>query len=315
MHPAYSVIIFTTASGAGYGLLVWLAASALAGFVPPNGLFGFVGFCLAFALITAGLLSSMLHLGRPERAWRAFSQWQTSWLSREGVAAVVTYVPAGVLAAGWVFFENVEGIVTACAWLTIICALVTVWCTGMIYASLTTVKAWDHPLVAPTYCALALLTGGVLFNVLVALWFGVARGAIWIGLIVVLAAWLMKVVYWSQIDTEPKTATPGDATGLGRFGVVRVLEPPHTQANFVMREMGFAVARRHADKLRVIATACLFVVPALGLLMLLVASKTAATLIGLVVILAMSSGVLVERWLFFGEAKHIVMLYYGEEAV
>ena len=25
MHPAFSVIVFTTASGAGYGLLIWLA--------------------------------------------------------------------------------------------------------------------------------------------------------------------------------------------------------------------------------------------------------------------------------------------------
>ena len=29
MRPAYSVIIFTTASGAGYGLLVWLALTAV----------------------------------------------------------------------------------------------------------------------------------------------------------------------------------------------------------------------------------------------------------------------------------------------
>ena len=202
-----------------------------------------------------------------------------------------------------------------CALLTIILAMTTVWCTGMIYACLTTVKAWDHPLVAPIYCALALLTGGVLFNVLVALWFGAEKGALWVGLAMVLTAWLMKVVYWSQVDTEPKTATPGDATGLGRFGTVSVLEPPHTQANFVMREMGFEVARKHAEKLRAIATACLFVVPALGLLVLLVASTTAATLVGLIVLISMAAGVLVERWLFFGEAKHIVMLYYGEDAI
>ena len=73
--------------------------------------------------------------------------------------------------------------------------------------------------------------------------------------------------------------------------------------------------RKHAEKLRLIATACLFVVPALGLLVLLVASTTAATFVGLITVIAMSVGVLIERWLFFGEAKHIVMLYYGEDAI
>ena len=58
---------------------------------------------IALVLITAGLLSSTAHLGRPERAWRAFSQWRTSWLSREGVAAVFTYVPAGLFALGALF--------------------------------------------------------------------------------------------------------------------------------------------------------------------------------------------------------------------
>src|SRR3546814_16561641 len=54
---------------------------------------------LALALASAGLLASFWHLGKPLRAWRAFSQWRTSWLSREGVAAVLTYVPALLFAA------------------------------------------------------------------------------------------------------------------------------------------------------------------------------------------------------------------------
>src|SRR6266700_290688 len=105
MHPAYSVILFTTASGAGYGLLLWLAAAAALNLVPRNPALGFFG--LAIALVSIGLLSSTLHLGRPERAWRALSQWRSSWLSREGVAAIVTYVPIAALSSAWVFGEFV----------------------------------------------------------------------------------------------------------------------------------------------------------------------------------------------------------------
>ncbi|MGI9425019.1 MAG: dimethyl sulfoxide reductase anchor subunit family protein [Hyphomicrobiaceae bacterium] len=315
MHPAYSVILFTTASGAGYGLLIWLAFAALAGVVPLGTGFGLVAFSLALILITAGLLSSMLHLGRPERAWRAFSQWQTSWLSREGVSAVITYLPALLFALGWVVIGNVEGYWALCAIATIVLALITVWCTGMIYASLTTIKAWNHPLVAPMYCVLAVLTGGLCFVALSAFWFGVEDEVVWLLLVTLLTAWLMKVVYWSQIYTEAKTATAGDATGLARFGTVRVLEPPHTQSNFVMREMGYSVARKHAEKLRLVATGGLFVLPGLCLLLLLVVAPAVGVVVSLIMMAAMIVGVVTERWLFFAEAKHIVTLYYGAGAV
>ncbi|MEM9784774.1 MAG: DmsC/YnfH family molybdoenzyme membrane anchor subunit, partial [Pseudomonadota bacterium] len=99
MHPAKSVILFTTASGAGYGLLIWLAIFSATGAIAPDRGFGLIAFTLSLGLVTGGLLSSTLHLGHPERAWRAMSQWRTSWLSREGVAALVTYAPALLFAA------------------------------------------------------------------------------------------------------------------------------------------------------------------------------------------------------------------------
>jgi len=73
MHPAFSVIFFTTASGAGYGLLALLGLSAASGMLASNRWLGAVSLGFALALVTAGLLSSTSHLGHPERAWRAFS--------------------------------------------------------------------------------------------------------------------------------------------------------------------------------------------------------------------------------------------------
>src|SRR6267142_2766206 len=110
MHPAFSVIFFTTASGAGYGLLALVGVLAPLGLVPSDGRFGAAALGFAFVLITAGLLSSTLHLGHPERAWRAFSQWRSSWLSREGVASVLTYAPAVVLGFGWIVLGRRDGL-------------------------------------------------------------------------------------------------------------------------------------------------------------------------------------------------------------
>ncbi|MEK9531578.1 MAG: DmsC/YnfH family molybdoenzyme membrane anchor subunit, partial [Alphaproteobacteria bacterium] len=101
MNPAYSVILFTVLSGVGYGLLAVLGLLCLFSLNAASVLMNISVLLISLILITAGLVSSTSHLGRPERVWRALSQWRTSWLSREGVLAVLTYVPALLLALIW----------------------------------------------------------------------------------------------------------------------------------------------------------------------------------------------------------------------
>ncbi len=317
MHPAYSVIVFTCASGAGYGLLIWLALAGLVGGGGPRPVpLGMAGFTLSFALITIGLLSSTAHLGRPERAWRAFSQWRTSWLSREGVMAMATYAAGGLYALLWVFGDSTNtGLLFVLGLLTLATTLVTLWCTGMIYASLPTIRAWHMPHVAPLYVLFGLLTGRLLLNALVAASTGVvSNSAVWLTLLLLLSCWIVKALYWSAIDNARRTWTIGDATGLGRFGKVRTLDPPHTQANFVMREMGFQVARKHADRLRQLVAVTLFVLPAILTLLLLVSGGMLALFVAILAVLCAAIGIVVERWLFFAEAEHVSMLYYGRDA-
>jgi sulfite dehydrogenase (quinone) subunit SoeC len=313
MHPAYSVILFTTASGAGYGLLAWLALFAWLGAVPATSGFGLIGIGLALVLICIGLLSSTFHLGRPERAWRAFSQWRTSWLSREGVAAMATFVPAVALGIGWGLFGTYDGIWNLAALASLVLAIVTVYCTGMIYQSLPTIRAWKHWLVTPIYLVLAVATGGLL-SLLVTRMFGVKLPAFEI----VVGAWLalglvLKSAYWKLIDAAPRGFTAEQATGLGKLGKVRAMEPPHTQANYVMREMGFQVARKHAVALRRFVKLVGFVLPIVLLLLALLMPSGLGTVLVTLAVVAAAAGVTVERWLFFAEAEHVVMLYYGAE--
>src|SRR5215468_11967825 len=110
MHPALSVIVFTTVSGAGYGLLAWVGVWAVAGWLPADRGLAAASLALSLGAITAGLLSSTLHLGHPKRSWRAFSQWRSSWLSREGVSAVVTFLPALVLGFGLLLHREHEAV-------------------------------------------------------------------------------------------------------------------------------------------------------------------------------------------------------------
>ena len=301
MHPALSVIFFTTLSGAGYGLLAWLAIASLGDGLP--GELRMMATLLALVLASAGLLASFWHLGKPLRAWRAFSQWRTSWLSREGVAAVATYVPALLFGAG------IGG--NAIAVVLLICALATVACTAMIYASLKPIPAWRHGLVLPVYFGFALLCGGLLLAALVAGHTGAAPSSLVAQGTIFLAALMgaLKLRYWRGIDGGTLPVTRGDAVGLpGRD--VSVFERPHTEANYLTREMAFVVAREHAARLRGLALVLFAVLPILGVFAIgRIGDVPPAAWLWLAALSALA-GAFVERWLFFAQARHMVTLYY-----
>jgi len=311
MHPASSVILFTTSAGVGYGLLFLLGIAVPTGLIPAERWLGVAAMGIALGAISLGLLASTFHLGHPERAWRALSQWRSSWLSREGVVAVITYVPAGIFAIGWVVFETAGNAWAPAGPLAALGALLTVVCTAMIYASLETIRQWHNRWVVPVYLAFALMTGALWLSAVLHL-FG--PGVLWSDLLAaasVLLAWGLKLVYWRAIDGDAGTSSPESATGLAAFGRVRLLDPPHTQENHLLREMGFRIARKHADKLRRIALAVGFAATLIFSALALLASGWPAASAALLAALSGSLGTALERWLFFAEARHSVMLYYG----
>ncbi|MFN4273779.1 MAG: dimethyl sulfoxide reductase anchor subunit family protein [Aliihoeflea sp.] len=302
MHPALSIIVFTTASGLGYGLAAVLGL----GLLDPAVWSTKIAHLLALVLIAGGLVSSTLHLGNPQRAWRAFSQWRTSWLSREGVLAVVAFVPLTVNAFAVIFLDR------HLAWAGIagtVLSGVTVYCTAMIYASLKAVDAWHTPLTPASYLLFA-SAGGTL----AAAFFAATGSGAWVpiaiaGMLLLAAAWVVKLAWRNRLQRRPRS-TPETATGLGAIGKVRLFEPPHINDNYLTSEMGFRIARKHASKLFRIAFGAGLLAPViLAVIALFLPAGGAAVMLALAV-LAFGAGVLVERWLFFAEARHAVMNYY-----
>jgi DMSO reductase anchor subunit len=312
MHPAPSLIAFTVLSGAGYGLLIVLGLIAAfwagEGTAWPGG----AGVALGLLLVSAGLLSSTGHLGHPERAWRAFSQWRSSWLSREGVAACLTYLPVLALGASWVIAEAPSRLLGV---LVVICAAATVICTAMIYASLKPIARWHNAWVPPAFMGLSLATGSAWAWLVWAVTSGPSPGLALLAACAALLFWMYRLVSWQAIDRLVSPATAGSATGLGRFGEVRLVEPPHFSENYLLKEMGFRVARKHAAKLRLIAVACGGGVPLLaGVVAALLPWPAAGLLLSLMAVVGAMTGTLIERWLFFAEATHTLTLFYGAEA-
>ena len=287
MNPAPSVILFTVLSGIGFGLL------ALLGLIGAQGAVGLVYWGLGFALAVAGLCASTLHLGNPQRALLAFTQWRSSWLSREAWAAVVTLLllaPQALsdgLGLGWGRGFGVAGAL-GCA--------VTVVCTGMIYAQLKTVPRWRHWTTPAVLIAFAVAGGLTLAGLR-----GLAAPAL-CGLGVLMAVqWFGGAGRFLAAGVTMETAT-----GLGRVGRVSVFEQPHTGGNYLMREMIFVVGRKHAARLRMIAMVCAVLLPVMALVLV-----PGLAGIGLAVVLHLI-GALAHRWLFFAEAEHVVGLYYGQ---
>ncbi len=332
MHPAKSVIFFTTATGAGYGLMFWLGVLALMGELPDDRIFAWASMVIGFGLIVGGLLSSTLHLGHPERAWRAFSQWRSSWLSREGVMAILTFIPLSLFAIYWLFLGQSDGIATVCIVTGGVMSLITVFTTAMIYASLKTIPAWHNIWTKLGYLVLCLMSGGLLL--LIISYFADQTTAI-IAHLVLFAIFptglVVKLLYWRHIGKNNTVSTAESATGLGRFGKVSFAGSPHTADNYLLKEMGFKIARKHASKLRWIASFLGFIAPiALTALGAYFGQGLSCSFTGpcevtgfsglskLLIILAGLScavGLIIERWLFFAEAKHVVTLYYGESEV
>ncbi|MEQ9039914.1 MAG: DmsC/YnfH family molybdoenzyme membrane anchor subunit [Silicimonas sp.] len=288
MHPALSIILFTTLSGLGFGMLAFLGLDVPA----PRGWVAFWFFLIAFALASGGLVASAFHLGHPERALKAFSQWRSSWLSREAWLAVLTLVLMGLYAIGLVFFDmrwRIFGIAGG------LLALATVFSTSMIYTQMRTVPRWNHWSPPALFLGYALAGGALLTGrVSLALWLFPLVG-------------IVQIIAWADQDRRERTSDTNiaTATGLGGIGKVRAFEPPHTGSNYLTKEMVFRVGRKHAATLKVISLFLAFALPVLLLIL------PFHHILAILAVLSHLTGVLIQRWLFFAEARHVVGIYYG----
>ncbi|MGR8948154.1 MAG: dimethyl sulfoxide reductase anchor subunit family protein [Gammaproteobacteria bacterium] len=313
MHPAASVIFFTSLSGLGYGLIVALSLTALLqlDILPPAALA--VGLFIGMAIAAFGLSLSLFHLGHPERAWRALSQWRSSWLSREGVLAVMSFAP-NLSLVGLLFFgmaSLTDSLVKMLLIANIVLSLATVFATAMIYRSLRTIGAWFTNWVPCGYLSLALASGFLLASAYCLTVDGNAGSLPGIAFVCIALSAAIKIGYWRSLRIREPLSNAASAFGLENIRGVKQFVAPHSQENYLLQEMGYRIARKHADKLRLLCIGIGFVVTLLLLIPALAGSGQIALVCVWLGVLAVMFGIILERWLFFAEAKHTVGLYYG----
>jgi DMSO reductase anchor subunit len=299
------VIVFTVCAGAGYGLLILTAVAA------PLGLFGSRADLvapaagLALAAIVTGLLSSTLHLGRRARAWRAITQWRSSWLAREGVAALAGLPPAALFAGlSWLGFWPTLATVTGLVAATL--ALITIFCTAMIYASLIPIARWRSRWTPAVYFAFAFLSGALLLASLAGKHATGLAAFDWVAAAAIFAGWALKSFYWRDQPNEGFAR----ATGLEALGRTRVLWAQDGASTFVHREMLRSLSPERARKLRLIVHVVLFGLPLALIAFALLGPPSANAPASWAATISATVGLCVERWLFFAEARHASRVFY-----
>jgi DMSO reductase anchor subunit len=306
MHPAFSILFFTTLAGAAQGLVFALALAVLFGLELAPGFLG-VALGLAEVLLVAGLAASFMHLGRKARAWRAVLMWRTSWMSREVIVLPVFIA----LVALWGLSLR-AGLGAPWSWLLPLLVLygaVLLWyCTAMIYACLRFIEEWAHPLTVVNFTLIGLSSGLVLACALAAL-AGEARFVQVFGpwaLAATLAAWLARGSALRRNARLRHKSTLQSATGIRTQKLVQK-SMGMSAGSFNTREFfhGASLAVLKNMKLGFLLLA--FALPAL---LALWGIASAAAWPWLLAVALQAPGLLAERWFFFAQAKHPQNLYY-----
>ena len=322
MHPALSVIFFTTLMGVGQGLFLALYTAQLYSVVrilpwQASPTFYALGALLAVLFLVAGMAASFFHLGRPERSWRSAAQWRTSWLSREVVmlpatiGLIVIYGGIHALGLDYTLF-TIGGFIAVD--LTILVGLVAALATlglflatAMIYASVRFLQEWHSPLTVLNFLLLGCASG---FTLATAYASTVANG--------------MAVFYtnWAVVLTTAALVSRGASLLLNRrrrrkSTLESAIGVRHPQIRQITQgAMGGSFNTReffhHQSAMRVVASRWAFFLLTFPLpIALLVATGVSDNPGPAIAAFALQYlGLLAERWSFFADARHPQNLYY-----
>ncbi|MDN6888401.1 dimethyl sulfoxide reductase anchor subunit [Variovorax sp. CAN2819] len=306
MHPAFSILFFTTLAGAAQGLVFALALATLFGLALAPG---FVGIALGAAevLLVAGLAASFMHLGRKTRAWRAVLMWRTSWMSRE-----VIVLPAfiALVALWWLSLRMGAGV--PWSWLLpvlALCGSLLLWyCTAMIYACLRFIEEWAHPLTIVNFTLIGLSSGLVLACAMAAL-AGEAQFVQVFGpcaLVATLAAWAARGTALRRNAGIRHKSTLQSATGIRTQKLVQQ-SMGMSAGSFNTREFFHGASLAVLGNVKLGFQLLAFVLPAV---LMVWGIAGAGALPWLLAALVQAPGLLAERWFFFAQARHPQNLYY-----
>lgn len=189
-HLPLTVMLLLTQMSAGTFLINAIAAWLGAVGVEEVGIVSLV----AWVVGLTGIALSVLHLGQPLKAWRAFLGWRRSWLSREIIAfGLFANLGACTMAAWW--FGNLMLLRYAIT-LTALAGVLAVYTSVMVYVD-TRRPFWSMKLVGGKFFGTMLLLGTALPGIVWA-WMNVPAAKVAVPAALVLR-WLVSLFEMREI--------------------------------------------------------------------------------------------------------------------
>jgi DMSO reductase anchor subunit len=304
MHPAWSLLLFTTLAGTAQGLLLALAVASWLLPLPTVFLLGAIA--LAEMLLTAGLLASFFHLGQKGRAWRAAAMWRTSWMSREVIILplLMAWVALWWLAIAMDASPTVLRVLSA---LVVIGTFALWYCTAMIYACLRFLQEWAHPLTVVNFTLLGMSSGSVLLCALSSLagQNDLLQSLQFWALGSTLLAWFMRRQALRRNARLSPTSTLQSATGIQNPNLVQK-SMGMSAGSFNTREFFHGATAQTVRRMPYVFQILLFALP----LLLVAALGAHSVMAWILAVLLQFAGLLAERWVFFAQARHPQNLFY-----
>jgi DMSO reductase anchor subunit len=314
MRPTWPLLALTILQGLAGGLMLTLALAVV---IAPHGDSTLVlrGLVLSLALGGLGGLSSFFHMHRIQAARFILRRLRTSWLSRE---ALTTGLFVGALAV----LVLARLLIHPLAWLdggvAVVAGLgaVAVFVTAMLYATIPAMRSWHSPLTVVSLIGFGLLSGlGLLLVLLVwpaaggpsPLWAGARDGML--VLLVIMAA--VKGLQWRLFQEARNQVRAATGTGLP-MGPYRLQDTGTTRPPYRTQPQTWPPLQ---PRQRQIGYLLLFLLAFLGPFVAYAAAPPAGGAVAVLTgTIALLSGTLVERWMFFRDSTHSSRVWFGDQA-
>ena len=231
------------------------------------------------------------------------------------MSAIVTYLPITLFFIFWIFTEN-QNISILFLIIASICSLINVYCTAKIYSSIKAVPAWHNPLVPLIYILNSIILGSIMTYTL--LFFYEIKNIFLTNSLIIFSiiALFVKLLYWHSIKKKSKSNI-STAIGLGNKETTSFFEGPHTNKNFLSREMINKINASKSILLRIAVCIFTYITPSYYLLQrpYFVMNDYIISYTLIIISIIALIGMFIERYLFFIESKHTVSLYYGNKTI
>ena len=322
MHPAFSVIFLTTLIGVGQGLFLALFTGqsySAVELVPSqdSATFYGIGAIIALFFLIGGLIASVFHLGRPERAWRAAAMWRTSWLSREVIilptVMFLVFVYSIMHFFGWdtVLYTSKTGTTLQLSLVVgavgMIATFLLFICTSMIYATIKFLQEWACALTVVNYLLLGTASGFTL-----AAAFASANAP---DLLALYGNWAIIITASAFITRAGSLIRNARLKAKSTIQSAIGIRHPKIQQKAMGMQGGSMNTRdffhhKTATFMKIIKWSFMILVFPVPIILLWVGIDSGSTSILLGAFIIQYIGLIAERWFFFAQANHPQNLYY-----